>query len=223
MSFNGFPPETFGFLEGLTANNSKQWFDDHRSDYDHFWVEPAKDFVAEIGPKIQAFAPNVNFEPRVNGSIFRINRDVRFSKDKRPYKTTLDLWFWEGEKRGWENPGFFLRLMPTEFIAGGGMHGFSPTQLAKYRAAVIAEPSGKTLQILEKSLGSLELCAPTRKSVPRGFDSGHPRARYLLLEALNATVRQPLPKSIGSQRFLDECAEIFRRAAPISRWLADIL
>ena len=99
MPFTGFPPETFAFLTGLIQNNTKQWFDDHRSDYDQYWVEPAKDFVAGIGPKLRAFAPNVNFEPKINGSIFRINRDVRFSNNKRPYKTTLDLWFWEGEKR----------------------------------------------------------------------------------------------------------------------------
>ena len=223
MPFTGFPPETFAFLTGLTQNNNKQWFDDHRSDYDQHWVKPAKDFVAGIGPKLRALAPNVKFEPKVNGSIFRINRDVRFSKDKRPYKTTLDLWFWQGEKRGWENPGFFLRLLPAEFIAGAGMHGFSPPQLKKYRAAVAAETSGKALQTLETSLGDLKLCEPGRTSIPRGFDVNHPRAHYLLLEALNATIQAPLPKSIHSAGFLEECIEIFRQAAPLSRWLTEVL
>ena len=116
MSFTGFPPETFAFLAGLEKNNSKEWFEAHRGDYEAYHVGPAKLFVAAIGPRLKAISKTVNAEPRVNGSIFRINRDVRFSKDKRPYKTTLDLWFWEGDKRGWDSPGFFLRLMPKAMI-----------------------------------------------------------------------------------------------------------
>lgn len=115
--FEGFPPETFVFLKGLAKNNTKAWFDEHRDDHEQFHLAPAKAFVEAIGPGLKKISKAINAEPQVNGSIFRINRDVRFSKDKRPYKTTLDLWFWEGEKRGWEAPGFYLRLKPDGFMA----------------------------------------------------------------------------------------------------------
>ncbi len=220
MPFTGFAPEMFTFLEGLSQNNSKTWFDAHRADYDDHCVASAKDFIAEIGPKLRDFAPDVRFEPRINGSIFRINRDVRFSKDKRPYKTNFDLWFWLGEKRGWETPGFYLRLTPQTFIAGAGMHGFTPPQLTKFRASVLAETSGKELEKLSRSL---TLGTASRKTIPRGFDPAHPRSRFLLFEGLNANFEEPLPKSVHTARFLYTCLEIFRQAAPVSRWLQKYL
>ena len=73
---------------------------------------PALAFVAAIGPRLQKISPSVAFEPKINGSLFRINRDVRFAKDKRPYKNHIDMWFWHGDKRGWASPGFFFRLAP---------------------------------------------------------------------------------------------------------------
>lgn len=221
MAFTGFPAETFTFLKGLTANNNKTWFDDHRSGYDKYWLEPAKDFVAEIGPQIQKFAPDVNFEPKISGSILRINRDVRFSTDKRPYKTTLDLWFWKGDKRSWENPGLFLRLLPDSFIAGGGMHGFTPAQRASFRAAILDNTSGSALEAIEKSLGTLTLSRPTRKSVPRDLDPDHPRARYLLHENLHATCEAPLPESVHAAGFVGQCLAIFRQAMPVAAWLKE--
>src|SRR5664279_4905169 len=84
--FAGFPAATFEFLNGIAANNEKTWFDAHRGLYDAGYVEPAKAFVTAIGPKLREISPNVQFEPKVNGSLGRVNRDIRFSKDKRPYK-----------------------------------------------------------------------------------------------------------------------------------------
>ncbi|NND02169.1 MAG: DUF2461 family protein, partial [Acidimicrobiia bacterium] len=83
--FAGFPAETQRFLRELSSNNTKQWFDAHRNDYDDYWVTPAKAFVAAAGDALQGLAP-VEAQPKVNGSIFRVNRDIRFSADKRPYK-----------------------------------------------------------------------------------------------------------------------------------------
>ena len=181
-SFTGFPPETFTFLKGLAKNNSKDWFEKHRNDYEQFHLSPAKAFVEAIAPGLKKISKSINAEPRVNGSIFRINRDVRFSKDKRPYKTTLDMWFWEGETRGWEAPGFYLRIMSHGFIAGAGLYGFSPAQLKIFRAAVIDEKSGAALLKMVQGLDGLKLGDPTRKKVPRGFDADHPRAQFLLCD-----------------------------------------
>lgn len=108
-------------------------------------MAPAKAFVEAIGPKLKAISKTLNAEPHVNGSIFRLNRDVRFSKDKSPYKTTLDLWFWEGSERSWETPGYFLRLMPKTFIAGicGDMRGDFPPRRADPKLA--AQACGESL------------------------------------------------------------------------------
>lgn len=82
MTFDGFPMETVRFLSELSSHNEKAWFNAHRAAYDQYWVEPAKAFVEVAGWALQELAP-VSYEPRINGSI---NRDVRFSKDERPYK-----------------------------------------------------------------------------------------------------------------------------------------
>ena len=79
MPFTGFPPETFAFLKGLAKNNSKDWFEKHRDDYEKFHLAPAKAFVEAIAPGLKKIYKSINAEPRVNSSIFRINRDVRFS------------------------------------------------------------------------------------------------------------------------------------------------
>ena len=219
MSFAGFPEQTFKFLSGIARNNSKSWFDAHRGDYEAYYVALAKAFVEAIGPRLASISKTVNFEPRINGSIFRLNRDVRFSKDKRSYKTHLDLWFWEGEKRGWDAPGFFLRLSPSTMYAGAGMHHFSPPQLAAYRAAVVDGKAGAALERIIAGLGYLRLGEPSRKTVPRGFDAGHPRAGLLLHEGLHAGVEEPLPKIVHDADFVDACVDTFRQGAPLSKWL----
>lgn len=91
-----FSAETVEFLTDLRAHNDKAWFDANRARYEFGYVEPAKDFVEVMGPGLEKLVPGIHAEPSVRGSIFRINRDIRFSSDKRPYKDHLDFWFWEG-------------------------------------------------------------------------------------------------------------------------------
>jgi uncharacterized protein (TIGR02453 family) len=223
MAFEGFPSGTIRFLKGLEKNNEKGWFDQHRDEYDAFYVDAARSFVSEIGPRLQKISKTIQFEPRVNGSLFRINRDVRFSKDKSPYKPHLDLWFWEGEKRGWETPGFFFRLAPTRVMLGAGMHQLGKDQLAVYRAAVLDDASGKALVKLGDRLRSAgyELGGATRKTVPRGFDPTHPRASLLLHEGLYGGWEGAHPASLGTPAFVDECVAHFKAVAPVSRWLGE--
>jgi uncharacterized protein (TIGR02453 family) len=92
--FSGFPKATITFLSGLSETNTKEWFEGNRDVYEAGYVEPARRFVESMGPRLKQVSPGVKYEPKINGSISRINRDVRFSKDKRPYKDHLDIWFW---------------------------------------------------------------------------------------------------------------------------------
>jgi uncharacterized protein (TIGR02453 family) len=221
--FSGFPNGTLDFLRGLAKNNKKAWFEAHREEYETFYVETAKAFVSAIGPRLQKISKTVHYEPRVNGSIFRINRDVRFSKDKTPYKPHLDLWFWEGDDRGWETPGFFFRLEPTKLILGAGMHQFSKEKLERYRKAVVDDRAGRALVKLKNELerDGCKIGGVARKTVPRGFDPAHPRASFLLHEGLHATFESAVPRTIKTPAFVDECVERYKAAAPISKWLSE--
>jgi uncharacterized protein (TIGR02453 family) len=163
----------------------------------------------------------LNYEARVNGSLFRIQRDTRFSKNKTPYKTNLDLWFWAGATRRWEAPGCFFRLTPETLILGAGLHKFSPDQASAFRRAVDNQDSGAELETLLSSLnaGPYTVAQPERKTVPRGFDPGHPRAALLRLEALHGVWEGPVPEAARTAAFLDFCAGHFEALHPVNRWL----
>src|SRR3954447_17445134 len=146
-AFAGFPREVLDFLEGLAKDNTREYFDLHRDTYQSALLQPAKEFVVALGEELhERVSPGIRAEPRINGSILRINRDTRFSADKRPYKEHVDLWFWEGEARSRERPGLFVRLRPATVTLGAGMHQFEPPALAAYRAAVANEATGRALE-----------------------------------------------------------------------------
>jgi uncharacterized protein (TIGR02453 family) len=125
-AFGGFPPATVRFLRELRVNNRKDWFDAHRSDYEAFWVAPAKAFVVAAGRQLAELAPGIRAEPRVLGSIFRINRDTRFVRGAGPYKDHFDFWFWEGERRRAVS-GFFARLTRGWLASGPAATGLTPS------------------------------------------------------------------------------------------------
>lgn len=222
--FEGFSKKTATFLRGLTKNNNKAWFDANRGSYDADYMEPAKSFVAAIGPKLKTISPSISFEPKVNGSIFRINRDIRFSKDKTPYKTHLDMWFWHGDRRGWASPGFFFRMYADRLILGAGMHKFEKPQLAAFRDAVLADRSGRALaKVIDKlgSAGTYTIGGASRKTVPRGFDADHPRAALLLHEGLFASIEERPGAVVETPEFVNYCVSRFKTMWPISRWLLE--
>jgi uncharacterized protein (TIGR02453 family) len=179
--------------------------------------------LSKRSARLKTLSETVNFAPRINGSIFRIQRDIRFSKDKRLYKTHLDFWFWDGESRGWETPGYFLRLSPSSMMIGAEMHNFAAAQLASYRAAIIDERSGRKLEQILSHLKDLSAGGANRKTVPRGFDRSHSRASLLLHDGLYGYLEGDVPETVHSKAFVAECVERFREGAPIVRWLKDFV
>lgn len=221
--FAGFPAETFAFLEGIASHNEKAWFEANRPLYDVGYVEAGKAFVAALGPRLRELSPAVQFDPRINGSVARINRDIRFSKDKRPYKDHLDLWFWHGDRKGWDTPGFWFRLTPQHAHLGIGMHMLDKPQLESFRQAVVHPRSGNAL--LEavaqvRANGDYEIGEKTRKLAPRGYETEPERAEYLLYEGLTAGTRLPV-ESARTAEFADRCLAVWRDTWPIARWLLD--
>jgi uncharacterized protein (TIGR02453 family) len=218
-----FPRETLAFLRGIKAHNDKAWFEANRELYEAGYVAPARAFVEAIGPKLRRFAPGVRFEPRINGSIGRINRDIRFSKDKRPYKDHLDLWFWHGEKKGWNAPGFYLQISPEAVYLGTGMYGFIPEHLDIFRQSIVHPRSGKALLAAVAAVrkaGDYQIGGKTRKIPPRGFETTPGRAEYLLHEGLYAGAELPAAAA-GRPDFLEICVGHFGKTWPIGRWLLE--
>lgn len=219
--FDHFPAATRTFLEGIAAHNEKAWFDANRDLYAAGYVEPGKAFVEAIAQRLKAISPGVHAEPRVNGSIMRINRDVRFSKDKRPYKTHLDFWFWHGEKKGWASPGFYLRITPDTVFIGTGMHQFDKERLESFRNAVVLPRSGRALKAAVEAVtaaGAYEIGEKTRKKPPRGYETDADRAEFLLYEGLTAT--RTVPGGVAfAPGFADLCLTHFAATWPVSQWI----
>jgi len=220
-AFNGFRAPTFRFLMGLRQNNQKGWFEENRAAYEKHYLAPALAFIADFGPRLRKLSKTVNFVPKVNGSLFRVHRDVRFGKDKRPYKDHIDMWFWEGPDKSRSTPGFFLRLEPDRLLLGTGLYRFDKAQLQRYREAVV---DGRKARVLQKAIdamtdGPYQLAPPQRKRVPRGFDAEHPFAHLLLHDGLTVSWRGKPPRTVRSSAFLQWCESHYRAMLPIERWL----
>ncbi len=221
MSFSGFPPETLAFLSGIAAHNEKAWFDDNRALYEAGFVEPARAFVEALGPRLRKISPDVQYLAKVNGSMSRINRDIRFSKDKRLYKEHLGLWFWHGEKRRWDVPGFWFELTPTQVQLGVGLYMMQGEQLDSFRQSVIHPRSGRALLAAidaVRKAGTYEIGGKTRKLMPRGFATEPDRADYLLHEGLYASISLPATAA-GKPGLVDLCIKHYAALWPINQWL----
>ena len=224
-TFNGFPKKGLTFFKNLAANNNKTWFEEHRSDYDKYVLDPARDFILDMGRRLKKIAPDVNADPRVNKSLFRLNRDTRFSKDKTPYKTNVAVWFWEGPGPRMECSGFYLHIEPALMILGAGIHCFPPQMMESYRQSVIDPKHGPALvRAVNKVLKDEELTLGGKhyKRTPRGYDPGHKNADLLLYNGLYVGLESKIPKELYTAEFCDYCFERFKKTLPLHRWLLDL-
>ncbi len=220
-SFKGFSEESLRFLAMLRENNEKAWFDAHRDEYDRHILAPSRLLVEDLGEAIRRFVPGIIAEPKVNRSLFRINRDTRFSNDKSPYKTHLALWFWEGHGPRMACSGFYFHLDPEIFMIGAGIYRFTPETLAGYRARVINEMHGDILtKIADDMAGKgFPLQGLHYKRIPRGFPADHARAELLKLNGLYSGAEFELSSILYSRDLIDFCVSNFRLMQPLHEWL----
>ena len=139
------PRELFGFLRELAENNDREWFQANRDRYREQVQEPLVAFIAAFSEPLSELAPRFVADPRPSGgSMFRIHRDVRFSKDKRPYKTHASAQFRHRRGRDVHAPGFYLHLEPGNVFAGAGMWRPSRAGAARLGSRPPADRSPQT-------------------------------------------------------------------------------
>jgi len=224
MVFPGFPKETLQFLKKLSVHNNRRWFEDNHPDYLGDIVEPARDFVIAVAPRLRRIDRELQAVPAVNGSIMRLNRDMRFFPKQAPFKTHLDFWFWRGAERTFESSGFFLRLSPTRLTLGAGIRRLKQPTLARYRTDVFGGKRGEPLVKIVKSLRNVgyEVGGETYQRPPPGVGFDHPRATLLRHSALYASWECRYPKEFRSAAFVDFVSKHFSAVAPLHAWLTQL-
>ena len=223
--FTGFPKELIKFYQNLAKNNSKQWFEKHRNEYEEFVLDPARDFVVEMGNRLRKIAPGINAIPKINQSMFKINRDVRFSKDKSPYKTNMGIWFWEGRGKRMECSGFYFHFEEQRLLLGTGFYMFDKNRLTLFRDAVVDKKRGSELvKAVKKVTGKgYTVGGKHYKRIPSGYDVDHPNAEFLLYNGLHAMVEDKIPEAFYSKALVDYAFSHYQNMLPLHRWLMKII
>ena len=217
-----FPQSTIKFLTALSKNNTKEWFEKNRPRFDFEFLQPAIQFVIDLGEKLFELSPNIFAIPKIDKSIFRLHRDVRFSKNKAPFKTNLGLYFWEGKGKKMECSGYYFHIEPTLFFLGAGMYVFTKDQLRKYRELVSNPAEGKELnEIISKLLKNkkFQLGGKTYKKTPRGFDPDYKYNNLLLHSGLYIYYESKVFNELTKKDPAEFSFKIFKELSPIHNWL----
>lgn len=221
---SGFEQQAIQFFQELNENNNREWFLEHKQSYIEHVQEPAIEFVVDLGGKLQTIVPNIQFDTITSGSgsIMRIYRDTRFSKDKTPYKNWLGIRFWEGIDRKNCASRFFFYLNGTGAGIYVGSHHFDKKQLLAYQAAVDDKKKGAQLEKIITSLSKqYEIGGTSYKRVPKQFSADHVRGDLLKHKAMFAHCGDISPTDTTSAQLTDIVLHHFEALSPLHRWMCD--
>jgi uncharacterized protein (TIGR02453 family) len=217
-----FSPELFAFLRELAANNERAWFTANKDRYVAEVQEPALAFVEDVGMRLPEVSRHFVADARTTGgSLFRIYRDVRFSKDKSPYKTNIGIQFRHAQSRDVHAPGFYLNLEPDRvFMACGLWHPDRDT-LHAIRTAIASKP-GRWRAVVEAPpfTERFRLGGEALKRPPAGFDRDHELIEDLKRKDFIAYTDLTEAQVVGDA-FLDEFVALCGDAADFMRFLCD--
>ncbi len=226
--FRSLRPGVLAFLRALRKNNRRDWFEAHRETYEREVREPMKALIEELDVRFAALAPEFVADPK--HSLFRIHRDVRFSKDKSPYKAHAALWVYHrapGRGVGKEidgGAGFYLHVEPGASLVAGGLW-MPPTQsLAKVRARFDEDLAGwekaVSASAFRRRFGRIndEDDGVLLKRLPRGYAPGHRAEKWLRYKSFTAG-RSYSDVEILSPKLVDRAMADFAAMVPMCRWL----
>jgi uncharacterized protein (TIGR02453 family) len=208
--FRGFPPEAFRFYAqlGQEGNNDRAWFDANRNTYERAVRLPMEELLDLVADEFGT-----------DGKVFRPNRDVRFSRDKRPYKDHCGAvvnW-----RSGGDEPVYYVQISAEGMLAASGYHELSRDQLERFRRAVDDGRAGGALVRAVNSARSAGLAVDGQEltRAPRGFDVDHPRIELLRHKRLTVSRTWPVAAWMHTPEAAERVVDVWRAAAPIGRWL----
>jgi uncharacterized protein (TIGR02453 family) len=220
-AFTGFAKDAPRFFHELAHEMSREWFAEHKAEYEQLWLAPMKSLLGEVARAIKPAYRGVTLG---EAKVFRIHRDVRFANDKTPYKTYIAgyLPLVKDAKPTEGAAALYLQLGLEEF-AGAGHYGFDPSQLIRWRKLVAADKTGRVIARLcaQARAGGHDLDArEVLTRAPRGVDPDHPRAELLRHKGLVVTF-PAIPRGlIHKPGLVGWLAGEAKQAAPVVTWLA---
>jgi uncharacterized protein (TIGR02453 family) len=203
MSFAGWPGEAVEFFEDLEEDNTKSFWQAHIETYEVSVKRPMEELLAELEPEFGA------------GKLFRPYRDVRFSKDKSPYKTNIAAAV---------GPFGYVTLSAEGLGVGAGMYVMASDQLERYRRAVDLEKSGTALELIVEAIKKKGYaCAPSAplKTAPKGYAKDHPRIALLNGKGIIVWKLWPVVTWLSTKNAKERVVDVLRSSIPLNNWLAE--
>ena len=221
--FKGFTPQTINFLRALTEQNTKEFFEKNRRTYEVDFLAPAQEFVCAMAQALADIDPNLQAIPKINKSIKRLHRDMRFSADKTPFNPRLHLLFWHGERPKF-SPAFHMVMTKDHLGIGTGLWAFNTHQLTRYRAALEHKTAVKhldnALQVLESRNAGARSQPELKRAYGTGEDCTELHRRY---KSLVVKKRYPLDKALFSDRAIEFVLACFIAQKPVYDWIIEYI
>ena len=212
-----FNPKLFQFLGQLRRNNRRAWFLKHRPEFEELARQPSLRFITDLQLRLRDVSTWLVADPKPNGgSLFRIYRDVRFSKDKKPYKTHVGMNFWHASaSEAVRGPGLYLHFEPKGCFLAGGIWQPDPRSLARIRDAIAWKPEEWRAAKRGLRLGGDTLTRP-----PRGYCADHPLIEDLKRKDFVASIDLSQAE-VCSGRLLEVFLRSSRKMTPLLRFLSE--
>jgi uncharacterized protein (TIGR02453 family) len=215
-----FDKDTFRFLKDLKKNNDRDWFSDNKKRYEEHVKDASLRVIAAFAPELKKISPHFMATPR---SLFRIYRDVRFSKDKSPYKTHIGLHFRHDRSKDAHAPGYYLHVEPGGVFVGVGIWHPQGKALRAIREHIVEKPRAwKSASRAKAFTSAFDLAGDRLKRPPKDFDPEHPLVEDLKWKDYIGVAE--LPDSFVLDPELPEAmAKTFKAGTPFMRFLCEAL
>lgn len=223
--FEGFPKDFYAFFRELKAHNERAWFEDNKQRFRDSVQAPMSSFIEAMAPELKKISKHFVADPRPNGgSMFRIYRDVRFARDKRPYKEHAACHFRHAFAKDAHAPGFYMHFAPDEVLFGGGSWMPPSDALSQIRSAIATKPATwvklKQDKLFAKTFDGISGDALSRP--PRGFEAGHSQIEDLKKKSFFA-LKTADTKLTQQPKLVGEVASTFKAVSPLMKFICGAL
>jgi uncharacterized protein (TIGR02453 family) len=225
MEFTGFSKKALEFLESIRQNNNKEWFEAHKEEYKQLILNPSRAFVLEMGEHLMALEPTINYEPKINKSLFRIYRDTRrMGANKLPIKHRIGIIFWQGNAKRLQSSAFYMHFSPDELLVAVGVRWFEKPMLDAYREYIKDDANRAKLANILESITSKGYTTIEKgyKRYPRGFSADMKNVELSLYKGM-ATTKTLDPHLIeDGEKLIDTLYKIYEDMLSLQQFMYEV-